>query len=213
MKKILITGFKPFNGQKVNPSEQIIKSLTAPIDTSLIKLVLPVEFRESERLLVEAADRERPDFILSIGQAGNAPCIAVERVAVNLDSSLSANGRTVLPDESGYAPIDTPIRSDKPAAYFSTLPVRELVDALNNEGIPARASYSAGTYVCNHVMYIGCCLAEQYDGMRSGFVHVPFMPEQLSGSSDTNGRYSMPFSEMVRGIQIILNELSREGER
>lgn len=209
MKKILVTGFKPFGGQNVNPSEKIINSLTAPSGTSLTKLILPVEFRESERILVEAAEKERPDCILSLGQAGNSPHIAIERVAVNLDSSLSADGRTVMPDESGYAPIDTPIFSDRPAAYFSTLPVRAMAEALNKDGIPARVSYSAGTYVCNHVMYIGCSIAERYDGMRSGFVHVPFLPEQLSGESESNGRYSMPFSDMLRGIQIILTELAK----
>ena len=209
MKKILITGFKPFGGQNVNPSERIISSLSAPPDTVLTKLILPVEFRESERILVEEAEKERPDCILSLGQAGNSPHIAVERVAVNLDSSLSADGRVVMPDEAGYAPIDAPIFSGGPAAYFSTLPFRAAVEALNSDGIPARVSYSAGTYVCNHVMYVGCCLAERYGGMCSGFVHVPFLPEQLSGESKSRGRYSMPFSDMLRGIRIILNELAK----
>ncbi|MGN1409341.1 MAG: pyroglutamyl-peptidase I [Eubacteriales bacterium] len=208
MKKILVTGFRPFGGQNINPSEQIINSLTAPSGTSLTKLILPVEFRESERILTEAAEKVRPDCILSLGQAGNSPCMAVERLAVNMDSSLSADGRTVLPDESGYAPIDTPIFTGGPAAYFSTLPVRAMAEALNKDGIPARVSYSAGTYVCNHVMYTGCSLAERYDGMCSGFVHVPFLPEQLSAPSGTGGRYSMPFSDMLRGIQIILTELA-----
>lgn len=209
MKKILVTGFEPFNGRDMNPSEQIVKCLTAPMDTVLVKRILPVEFLESGRILTETVRKESPDVILSIGQAGNAPDIAIEQVAVNIDSSLSADGRMKLPDQSGYAPVDKQILSDAPDAYFSTFPIRKLVTILRENEIPSRASFSAGTYVCNHVMYIGCHLAAQNKNLISGFVHVPFLPEQLAGESDVSGKYSMPLSQAQKGLQIIVNELAK----
>ena len=207
MKKILVTGFEPFNGQTENPSKWLATTLEPPEGAEVERLILPVEFHGAARILEKAIDAVRPDILLSIGQAGNVPGISVERTAVNLDSSLSADGLKLLADNSGFAPLDEPICPDGPAAYFSRLPVRSIVEALNAAGIPARVSYSAGTYVCNHVMYYGCRLAEQYGSMSSGFVHVPFLPEQLSKLSDTSGKYSMPYSEMLRGMQIILNML------
>ena len=209
MKKILVTGFEPFNGRKVNPSEQLVKALAAPANAELKKIILPVDFLESGKILAEVIDAERPDILLSIGQAGSSPDIAIEQVAVNIDNSLSANGKTMLPDRSGYAPVDQPILLDAPAAYRSTLPVRQLVALLNENGVPSRASFSAGTYVCNHVMYMGCHIAAQYDTMRSGFVHVPFLPEQLAGEASGTGRYSMPFCRMQKGIQLIVEELAK----
>lgn len=209
MKKILVTGFVPFNGQAVNPSELLVKALEPPEGAELERLILPVEFRGAGMALEEAAGALHPDVLLSIGQAGNAPCLAVERVAVNLDSSLSADGRTLLVDNSGFAPVDEPICPEGPAAYFSQLPARALVEALDAAGIPARVSYSAGTYVCNHVMYLGCRLAERYGGMSSGFVHVPFLPEQLPGPNGEDGKYSLPFPEMLKGIRLILAELAK----
>ena len=209
MKKILVTGFEPFNGRNVNPSEQLVGALTAPADTELKKIILPVDFLESGKILRQTVNAECPDILLSIGQAGNSPDIAIEQVAVNIDNSLSANGKSMLPDRSGYAPVDQPILPDGPAAYRSTLPVRKLVALLNGNGIPSRASFSAGTYVCNHVMYMGCHISAQYEKMLSGFVHVPFLPEQLAGEPNDTGRYSMPFCRMLKGIQLIVDELAK----
>lgn len=209
MKKILVTGFQPFNGGQINPSEQIVEALAAPDGVELVKLVLPVAFLAAQRVLTAAVEAECPVCILSIGQAGNMPCLAVEQVAINLDSSLSGDGNHLLQDNDGFAPVDAPILPGGPAAYFSTLPVRALVKAVNEAGIPARVSYSAGTYVCNHVMYTACQLAAQSGEMRTGFVHVPFLPEQLETSPNPAGKYSMPFPEMLRGVQVILNELAK----
>lgn len=205
--KILLTAFEPFNGRDINPSQMILERIKAPENIDLIKRVLPVEFDATTRLLEELVEKERPDIILSLGQAGNAPNIAVERVAVNMDNCRSSNGSKELPDSSGAVYVDRPIIENAPDAYFATLPIWELVKAVNDEGVLCSASYSAGTYVCNHVMYVCCHLATKYRNMRTGFVHVPFLPEQMT--ENTQG-YSMEFDDMLKGAQTIINYLAGE---
>lgn len=212
MKKILITGFEPFNRQSINPSKQLVDALEPPQGVALRKAILPVEYKGAELLLKNIVCKEKPDIILSIGQAGNVPHISVETTAINIDSSLSADGKNILPDNSGYAPIDQFISPDNPNAFFSSLPTRAMVDAVNKEGIPAALSYSAGTFVCNHVMYIGCLISHQSKTISSGFVHVPFLPEQISHLQDRTSKYSMPFSDMKRAMKIILDVLSHDSE-
>lgn len=209
MKKILVTGFLPFNGRDINPSEKIVEMLTAPKNAELVKYILPVEYKRSGEILTEIVDKENPDVLVSIGQAGNNPYVAVERVAVNLDNSLASDGVHSLADQAGYAPVDEPVSENGPAAYFSTLPVWELVRAASEKtGVPVRASYSAGTFICNHVMYTGCSLAEKRKNMISGFIHVPFLPEQLGGKKEDNRKYSMPFEDMLSVIQTVICELA-----
>lgn len=207
MKKILLTGFEAFNGRDINPSEKIVERVKEPEDTILLKRILPVEFKKTTEILQELVAEQKPDIVISLGQAGNVPHISVERVAINLDSCMASDGENVLPDALGDQAIDRKIFEDGENAYFSTLPVWELVRKVNDAGVRCRASYSAGTYVCNHVMYVGAYLASKNENMISGFVHVPFLPEQLEGE-DTNGRYTMEFEDMVTGIQTILNYLA-----
>ena len=107
--KILVTGFVPFNGGTINPSEQILKELQAPAGATLIKEVLPVEFAASTKRLQELLKEHQPDVVLSLGQAGNRPEICVERVAINLDNVRSSNGQTSRPDNAGAAPVDEKI--------------------------------------------------------------------------------------------------------
>lgn len=209
MKKILLTGFEAFNGRSVNPSAMIVEKITAPEKVQLIKTILPVEYCRTTELLTELVEKEHPDVILSLGQAGNMPHLSVERVAVNLNNGRSSDGESVLPDSSGDAAVDRPIVKDGENAYFSTLPVWELIEAVRKQGVPCRASYSAGTYVCNHVMYVGAHLASQYEGMISGFIHVPFLPEQLNGKLQEDGRYAMSLEDMVTGVQAAVDYLGK----
>lgn len=207
--KILVTGFEPFNGGTVNPSEQIVYQLTAPEGVSLIKEILPVEFGRSGARLRELFRAHRPDTVLSIGQAGGRPEISVERVAVNLDSVKSSDGSRLLPDNAGAVPVDEAIEADGAAAYFSTLPIWRLVEAIQAKGIPAGVSNSAGTYVCNHVMYESLYLALNSDVQRkAGFIHVPFLPEQIAHREDRDRLASMPLADMVTALQAVLDVLA-----
>lgn len=206
--KILVTGFEPFNNQGINPSEQIVHRLTAPAGVTLIRQILPVEFQKSAVRLRELIKAHQPDILLSIGQAGGRPEITVERVAINTDCVKSSNGSSLLPDNAGDTPIDTPIVPDGPAAYFSTLPLWELVETIQKKGIPAAVSNSAGTYVCNHIMYVGLHAAAGYPQMKAGFIHVPFLPEQIARREDKDRLSAMPLEDMVTGLQAALEVLA-----
>ena len=206
--KLLITGFEPFNGQQVNPSEQILPHLTAPDGTTLIKAILPVEFKQAERKLQALLQQHQPDILLSVGQAGGRPEITVERVAVNIDCVKSSDGSKMLPDNAGDTPIDLPIEANAPAAYFSTLPLWEVVEAIQKKGIPAAISNTAGTYVCNHIMYAGLHqAATRYPQMKAGFIHVPFLPEQIAHREDRERLTAMPLADMAEALQAALERL------
>lgn len=198
--KILVTAFEPFNGRDINPSQLILEQLEAPEGVILIKELLPVEFRRTTTILRELLKEHQPDIVLSLGQAGNRPEISVERVAINLNNCRSSNGKKVTPDNASEAPIDKVIITDAPQAYFSNLAVWDIVKTIQETGVEAAVSYTAGTYVCNHVMYIVLHeAATKYPQMKAGFVHVPFLPEQ----NPTTG-YTMEFTDMLKGIQAIL---------
>ena len=205
--KILVTGFEPFNGSTVNPSEQILHRLTAPEGVELVKAVLPVEFRKTTAVLQMLFREHRPDVVLSIGQAGGRSEISVERVAVNIDSVKSANGKKLLPDNAGDMPVDESIIPEGPAAYFATLPLWKLVEAIQEKGIPAAISNTAGTYVCNHVMYVCLHLAAECPQMPAGFIHVPFLPEQSAPREDRPRLAAMPLEDMVTALQAALDAL------
>lgn len=206
--KILVTGFEPFNGGTINPSEQIVYRLAAPKGVTLIKEILPVEFRKSTVKLQELFRTHQPDVVLSIGQAGGRAEISVERVAINIDSVKSSNGRKILPDNAGDIPVDEPIVAEGAAAYFSTLPLWQIVESIHEKGIPAGISNSAGTYVCNHVMYMNLYMAAvQYPQMKAGFIHVPFLPEQIVHRDDKERLASMSLEDMVTALQAALEVL------
>ena len=198
--KILVTAFEPFNGRDINPSQLILEQLEAPKGAILIKELLPVEFKTTIEILRNLIKEHQPDIVLSLGQAGNRPEISVERVAINLNNVRSSNGKTELPDNAGDAPVDKRIVEGAPEAYFSNLPVWEMVKTIQNEGVAAAVSYTAGTYVCNHVMYIVLHEVEtNYPNMKAGFIHVPFLPEQ-----NPKVGYTMELEKMVNGIQSCL---------
>jgi pyroglutamyl-peptidase len=173
--KILVTGFEPFNGGTINPSEQIVYRLEAPEGATLIKEILPVEFRRARMRLLELFQDYQPDMVVSIGQAGGRKEISIERVAINIDCVKSSDGSKILPDNTGEHPVDVPIEADGATAYFSTLPIWQMVEAIQKKGIPAAVSNTAGTYVCNHVMYVNLHQAAvKYPYMKACFIHVPF---------------------------------------
>lgn len=206
--KLLVTGFEPFNGQTINPSQQIVQRLTAPGGVTLIKAILPVEFQKSAATLQALMEEHQPDILLSIGQAGGRPEISVERVAINVDCVKSANGSKMLPDNAGDIPVDEPIVADGPAAYFATLPLWKIVKAIQAKGIPAAISNTAGTYVCNHVMYAGLHQAARYPHRKAGFIHVPFLPGQIAGREDRDRLATMPLEDMVLALQAALEALT-----
>ena len=193
--KILITGFDAFNGEKINPSSLILERLADNIDSHKIeKLILPTAFYKVQDLIEEKILAYKPDIIISLGQAGGRSEITVERVAINIaDASIS--------DNDGKKPIDEKIRLDGENAYFSSLPIKAIVENLRQAEIPAAISNSAGTYVCNFVMYNDLYLAEKYNDMSAGFIHVPYLPAQVL---DKRGVASMSLEEMVKAVEIII---------
>ena len=206
--KILVTAFEPFNGRDINPSQLILEQLEAPEGVTLIKELLPVEFKASTEILKMRLKEHRTDVVISLGQAGNRPEISVERVAVNLDNCRSSNGQKIIADNAGDTPVDEPIVADGPQAYFSNLPVWEMVEAIQKAGVDVAVSYTAGTYVCNHVMYTVLHeVAINYPDTKAGFIHVPFLPEQ----NPVTG-YTMELSDMVKGIQECLKVVSAIGK-
>ena len=171
MKKLLITGFEPFGGEQINPSWDAVERLDAEIGGySLTKLRIPVVFGEAAEIVLNTARQLAPDVIICVGQAGGRGAITPELVGINLRNAS-------IPDNLGNKPCDERIVEDGSDAYFSTLPVRKIAEAINASGVPSQVSYSAGAYVCNDVLYT---LLAHYNGSETkvGFIHVPYSTEQ-----------------------------------
>ena len=200
--KLLLTAFTPFDGEKINPALEAVKLVKDRIVNILIvKLEVPTVFGKSIDTVREAIEREKPDFVLSIGQAGGRAEICPERVAINLDDAR-------IPDNEGNQPIDEPIFPDGENAYFSTLPVKAMVEAIRKEGLPSSLSNSAGTYVCNHLMYGVLYYLDKRPGMKAGFIHVPYIPEQVKNKKDIP---SLELSEIVRGLEAAITAIAING--
>ena len=202
--KILVTGFTPFGGEKINPSWEAVKRLPDRIGgAELVKREIPTEFDASGAALRELLAELRPDAVLCVGQYGGANCIRVERVAVNLRDARIA-------DNAGRQPADEPVVTGGPDAYFATIPTRKIVDALREQDIPAQLSYSAGTFVCNNLLYCALHESAQRDpAPRCGFVHVPYLPEQAKDGSAP----SMSLDLMVKALETAAEVLAGEIER
>ena len=197
--KILVTGFDPFGGEKVNPALEAVKSLPSVIHGAEIRWVeIPTVFYQSAEVLEAEINRYQPDVVLCIGQAGGRASLTPERVAINQDDAR-------IPDNQGNQPIDTPIRLNGQAAYFSTLPIKAIVQAIKEEGLPATVSNTAGTFVCNHLMYQALYLADKkFPHMRAGFMHIPYMTEQVLNKPNTA---SMCLTDIVRGIEAAIRAI------
>ena len=186
MRKLLITGFEPFGGEEINPSWEAVKLLPSEINGyTLTKLLLPVVFGRAAQTVIELSEEIDPDVILCIGQAGGRSNITPELVAINLRNAS-------IPDNDGNQPKDEAILENGQTAYFSSLPVRKMSEAVATFGIPSTVSYSAGAYVCNDVLYT---LLSHFDGRKTrvGFIHIPYSEEQ-------GKEPSMKMDDIVRGV-------------
>ncbi|MDU1829336.1 pyroglutamyl-peptidase I [Anaerococcus sp.] len=202
--KILVTGFDPFEGEPTNPAIESVKRIDNEIEgAEIIKLEIPTVFQKSADV-VEAKIREiNPDVVLSVGQAGGRYGITVERVAINQDDAR-------IEDNEGNQPIDTAIREDGAPAYFATLPIKAMVEEIKKENIPASISNTAGTFVCNHIMYQDLYLAEKYGNIRAGFIHVPYLTEQVVDKKDTA---SMSLEDIVRGLNAAIRAIVKYSDK
>ena len=192
MKKLLITGFDPFDGATVNPSWEAVKLLPDTIgEYELHKLQIPTVFGLASKTVLETAEKLQPDVIISVGQAGTRPAVTPERIGINIRDARNT-------DNAGISPKDEPIVPGGPDGLFSTLPVKAMIEAISAAGLPASVSNTAGTFVCNDVLY---SLLHHYAGtpVRCGFIHVPWLPEQ--------GEPSLPLESTAKALEIAISVL------
>ena len=196
--KILVTGFDPFGGEETNPAIESVKRIDENIEgAEIIKLEIPTVFHKASDVVEAKIKEVKPDVILSVGQAGGRYGITVERVAINEDDAR-------IEDNEGNQPIDVKIREDGAPAYFATLPIKAMVEEIKKENIPASVSNTAGTFVCNHIMYQDLYLAEKYGDIKAGFIHVPFLTEQVVDKPNTA---SMSLDDIVRGLNAAIRAI------
>ncbi|MCI9216271.1 MAG: pyroglutamyl-peptidase I [Dorea sp.] len=171
--KVLVTGFDPFGGEPVNPAFEAVKMLPDEIaGAEIIKLEIPTVFSKSGPAVEEGIKKYEPDVVINVGQAGGRSCVTIEQVGINL-----AEAR--IPDNDGEQPSDTALQEEGEPAYFATIPVKAIVKNIRSHKIPCHISYTAGTYVCNSIMYnVLHMTATKYPNIRAGFIHVPFAAEQ-----------------------------------
>jgi pyroglutamyl-peptidase len=193
MTKVLLTGFEPFGTATSNPSGEIVKQISGD---NIVTAILPVAYAQSAEKLLALIAEHNPDIVISLGQAEGRTAITPEKVAINLDDAR-------LADNEGVMRNDVKILDNGPDAYFSTLPINEIVDALKAQGIPASVSLSAGAFLCNHVFYMA---QNKFAGtkVRSGFVHVPLMDSQ---APEFPGLPTMPLDQMVTAVRAMLEVL------
>lgn len=194
MRKVLLTGFDPFGKDTINPALEVVKQLDGLVvdDIELIALEVPTVFQKSIKVVQEGIEKHTPDVVICVGQAGGRKQITPERVAINIDDAR-------IPDNEGNQPIDETIVEGGPAAYWTTLPIKKMVQQMRRVGVPATVSNTAGTFVCNHLFYgMMHYLHEQAPHVRGGFIHIPFIPEQILDKSAP----SMSLDLIVKGIKI-----------
>lgn len=202
--KVLITGFDPFGGEKINPALEAVMALPDTIgDVEVIKLEIPTVFGKSLATIREAVIKHQPDIIISVGQAGGRFGISPERVAINVDDAR-------IKDNEGNQPIDIKVVENGEAAYFSNLPIKAMTQAMVHAGIPASVSNSAGTFVCNHVMYgILHMIHTEYPHMRGGFIHVPYIPAQVTNKPNMP---SMSQADITKGLALCIEAAATHKE-
>jgi pyroglutamyl-peptidase len=190
MTKVLLTGFEPFGTATSNPSGEIVKQISGD---NIVTAILPVAYTQSADRLLALIAEHNPDVVICLGQAEGRTAITPEKVAINLDDAR-------LADNEGILRNDVKILETGADAYFSTLPIKEMVDAIKTQGIPATVSLSAGAFLCNHIFYVA---QNKFAGtkIRSGFVHVPLMDSQ---APEFPGLPTMPLDQMVTAVRIML---------
>lgn len=190
--KVLVTGFQPFGKETMNPSFEAVRMLPDEIaGAQIVKEEIPVVFRKGGQAVHEAVRRENPDIVILVGQAGGRAAMTVERVAINCEDCPSG-----FPDNDGNAPQDEKIYADGPDAYFATIPIKAMVKKMMDNGVPASVSNTAGTYVCNDLMYhLLYQLAHEFPNTHGGFIHVPYATIQ-----NHPNMASMTLEEISRGL-------------
>ena len=199
LKTILLTGFEPFNRESINPAWEAVQAIDGwHTDGFRVRSVmLPCVFGQAGKVLAAAMADNAPGVVIAVGQAGGRSELSIERVAINVDDAP-------IPDNSRNQPVDRAIVAGGPAAYFSTLPIKAIAQAVRAAGIPAAVSQSAGTFVCNHLFYaLMHQLAQPLApaGARGGFIHVPYLPQQAAAHP---GQPSMALADIIEGLRIAI---------
>lgn len=195
--KVLVTGFDPFGGEKVNPAFEAVKLLPDTIaGAQIVKVEIPTVFGKSGQTLEQAIDKHHPGVVVCVGQAGGRASVSFERVAINLIEAR-------IPDNEGKQPLGCLIKEDGANAYFTSLPLKAMVQKAHEAGLPAYISYTAGTFVCNELMYSLLYLIEnKYPDIRGGFIHVPFAPEQVINKAVETP--SMPLETIAKSLELAI---------
>ena len=191
--KVLVTGFDPFGGESINPAWEAVKVIKDEIaGAEIVKMQIPTVVGKSIAKIHDKMVEINPDIVIAVGQAGGRFGITPERVAINVTDAR-------IPDNEGNQPIDEPIFADGDAAYFSNLPVKAVVQEIKNAGYPTSLSNTAGTYICNHVMYgILYYIQKEFPNVRGGFIHVPFAASQVVNKPNTP---SMAIADITAAIE------------
>lgn len=199
MKTVLVTGFEPFGGETINPAQEIARNLHGAVIAGhrVESALLPVVFGAAIEELQVLLRAHRPVLVICVGQAGGRAAVTPERVAINVDDAR-------IPDNAGAQPVDRPVVRGGPAAYFSTLPIKAMVEEMRAAGLPAEVSQTAGTFVCNHVFYGLMHALRRRKGVRGGFIHVPFLPEQAKA-----GQASLPLEDMTAAVAVAVETALR----
>ncbi|MGI5983837.1 MAG: pyroglutamyl-peptidase I [Sakamotonia sp.] len=191
--KVLVTGFDPFGGESINPAWEAVKRIRSEIaGAEIVTMQIPTVVGRSIERVHEKMKELQPDLVISVGQAGGRSGVTPERVAINVTDAR-------IPDNDGNQPIDEPVFADGDAAYFSNLPVKAMVQAIRDAGYPSALSNSAGTYICNHVMYgILYYIHKEFPKVRGGFIHVPYAPAQTVNKPNTP---SMAIADITAALE------------
>ena len=205
MKKLLITGFQPFDGESVNPALEVAKGLQGKTINGyeVIAREIPVVRFEALKAVQAAIEELQPNAVITIGQAGGRPDITVERVGINIDDFR-------IPDNKGNQPIDEPVVTGGPVAYWATLPIKKMVANVKAQGIPASVSNSAGTYVCNHLLYglLHYLTTQGKTAIPAGFIHTPYLPEQMAVRSGKDAQVAtMSLDTLLKGFEAMIAAL------
>ncbi|APU72464.1 pyroglutamyl-peptidase I [Companilactobacillus crustorum] len=200
--KILVTGFGPFGTDKINPAIEAVKKLPSEIEgAEIIKLEIPTIFNKCAEVVHQAILDNKPDYVLDIGQAGGRYALTPERVAINFD-----DGR--IADNAGFQPRNQPIHKDGENAYFTQLPVKAMAQAVIEAGIPSYVSTTAGTYVCNHIMYqVQYMIDKEFPDLKAGFMHIPFLPNQVLNRPDTP---CLSLADDINGITVAIGAIVKQ---
>lgn len=203
--KLLLTGFDPFGGEPINPAWETVKRVSDQVgDVEVVKLMVPTVFYKSIDTVAAAIEKEKPDAVLCIGQAGGRFDLTPERVAININDAR-------IPDNEGNQPLDGPVFEDGETAYFATLPIKAMAEEIRKAGVPASVSNTAGTYVCNHLMYgVLYTLANKYPDVRGGFMHVPFITSQVINRKPIAP--SLSLEQIVTGIEAAVKAIGENQE-